>query len=314
MPSNMLTLHEISVKNCKRQPGMVDDLTEDAPILNRCRFKASTHGLWHNAEKLTDVSGPAFVRPDAPLPDMNVSSDLVRVDLSIMGGRMEVPSERARKMGGPVKYFADKQPWILRKCGMDTERAIVFKNWLKAAVDEHAPKVPTLWDAGGTGAGWFVMAVRMCDQTNCGLYDPDQFEQGRIVKMSALYNGAEHYLHGPDYEGVLGFTVVYRGNFGWMNLDARRTISAIVNIDESHKPTPMMIDDMLAQVRAQPGSTMLVTSPRGKIYGVNPYKTENVQLANGDMDAKTRIETWGGIPIVTSHNLTDKIAHVTVKR
>ncbi len=71
-----------------------------------------------------------------------------------------------------------------------------------------------------------------------------------------------------------------------------------------------MIDDMLAQVRSQPGSTYLFCGPRAKIYGINPYKTENVQLVNGDTDAKTRIETWNGISIVTSHNIDDKIAHV----
>lgn len=307
MSDNMLTMHEIAVKMAKKQPEMVDDLTEDSPVLERCKFKAASHKLWHVAEKLTDIKGASFVKPDAPLPEMNVSSDLIHKDLNIMGGVMEVPSERARKLGGPMKYFADKQPFILRKCGMDTERAIVLSNWLKAATVEK-----NLRDAGGKDAGWFILAVRMCDQANYGLFDPDQFDSGRLLKIEFPYNGAEHYLHGADYEGVLGYSVVYRGNFGWMNLDAKRTVSAIVNVDEKSKPTPAMIDDLLADVRAQPGNTMLVTSPRGKIYGINPYKVENVQLANGDTDAKTRIETWGGIPIVTSHNFTEKLDHIQV--
>ena len=29
MSSNMLTLHEIAMKHAKKQPGIVDDLTED---------------------------------------------------------------------------------------------------------------------------------------------------------------------------------------------------------------------------------------------------------------------------------------------
>ncbi len=307
MSSNMLTLHEIAMKYARKQPGMVDDLTEDSPILDRMKWKAATHGLWNVAEKLTGVTGPAFVKPDAPLPDMNVSSDLVHVDLNIMGGVMEVPSERARKLGGPMKYFADKQPTILKKCGMDTEVQIVKKNWLKAAIDEG-----NAIDAGGQSTGWFILAVRFDDQVNVGLYDPQQFDSGRLLKITYPYGGQEHYLHGADYEGVLGYSVVYRGNFGWQILDAKRTCAAIVNIDETHAPTVTQIDSMLAQIRAQPGSTHLITSPMGKIYGINPYKTSHVELTNGDTDAKTKIESWGGIDIIVSHNISEKIANVTV--
>ncbi len=305
--NGMTTLHEIGVRYAKKQPGMVDDLTEDAPILDVVRWKAASHKLWNVAEKLTDITGPGFTKLDAPLPMMNTSSDLVHIDLQAMGGTMEVPTDRAAKLGGPMKYFADKQGVILKKAGMDTERVLVLDNWLKGA-----RSVKNLYDAGGTGKGWFILACRFDEMVNVGLYDPDQFESGRLFKITFPYDGAEHMLHGPGYEGVLGYSVVYRTHFGYQMLDAKRTVAAIVNIDEDHHPTPAMVDDMLAQVRSQPGSTYLFTSPRGKIYGINPYKVENVQLANGDTDAKTRIETWGGIGIITSHNITDKIDHVTV--
>ena len=308
MSQNMVTLHEIAVKHAKKQSGMVDSLTEEAPILQMVKWKAATHGLWNVAEKLTDIEGPAFVRPDAPLPQLSVSSDLVTTDLSVMGGTMEVPTQRAKKFGGPMKYFADKQNYILKKAGMDTERQLVFENWLKGA-----RAVKNLYDAGGAGEGWFLLAVRFDELANVGLYDPDQFDSGRLLKIDFPYSGAEHYLHSPQYEGVLGYSVTYRGNFGYQILDAARTVAAIVNIDETHKPTPTMIDDMLAQVRSKPGTTYIFTSPRGKIYGINPYKVDNVQLINGDKDANTRLEAWAGISIVESHNIAEKLAHITVK-
>ena len=264
----MLTLHEIAVKHAKKQPGMADSLTEEAPILKRVRWKPSTHGLWNVAEKLTDIKGPGFVEPDAPLPYMSASSDLVHTDLHVLGGIIEVPTQRALKFGGAAKYFADRQNHILKKAGMDTEKQLMIHNWLKAATVAKKLK-----DAGGKGQGWFIAAVRFDDLMNVGLYDPDQFDSGRILKISSPYGGAEHYLHGPEHEGVLGFTVAYRANFGWQILDAERTCGAIVNIDETNKPTPAMIDDMLADVRAQPGSTFLFCSPKAKTYGLNPYKS-----------------------------------------
>ncbi len=305
MSTGMMTLHEIAVRHAKKQSGMVDSLTEEAPILDHVRWKAATHGLWNVAEKLTDVEGAAFVEPDAPLPNLSVSTDLVTTDLNVMGGTMEVPTQRAKKFGGPAKYFADKQNYILKKAGMDTERQLVFENWLKGA---KATK--NLYDAGGKGDGFFILAVRFDELSNVGLFDPDQFDSGRLLKIDFPYGGEEHYLHSPRYEGVLGYSVTYRGNFGYQMLDAARTVAAIVNIDEKSKPTPDMIDDMLATVRSQPGSTYLFTSPRGKIYGINPYKVDRVQLANGDADARTQVETWGGVSIVTSHNIAEKIARV----
>lgn len=305
--SQMSTLHEICVARAKKQPGMADSLTEDAPILRVVKWKPSTHGLWNVAEKVTDVNGPAFVEPDAPLPYMSTSTDLVHTDLHVMGGTMEVPSQRALKFGGPSKYFSERQDLILRKAGMDTERQLVINNWLKAAI-----AAKTIKDAGGKGKGWFILAVRFDELNNVGLYDADQFDSGRLLKIESPYGGQEHYLHSPDYEGVLGYSVVYRGNFGWQILDAAKTCAAIVNIDETAAPTVNMIDDMLADVRSQPGSTYLFCSPKAKIYGLNPYKTQNVQLVNGDTDAKTFVETWNGISIVTSHNFTAKHDHIKV--
>lgn len=307
MSRDMLTLHEIALKYAKKQPGIVDDLTEDAPVLKHILWQGSTHGMWNVAEKYTDVDGVGFVKPDTPLPTMQVSSDLVHTDLGILGGKMVVPSDRALSMGGVQKYVADRQSVILRDAGMTAEKQIIFDYWLRAA-----KKDGTLYDAKGTAKGWFILAVRFEKGVNCGLYDPAQFDTGRLLKISFTNDGAEHTIATGEYRGVVGYEVLYRGRFGYQILDPKRTVAAIVNIDETNKPTTAQIDDMIAQVRGTPGSTYLVMSPRAKIHGINPYKTENVQLANNDTDAKTRVETWNGISILTSYNIMDKIEHVTV--
>ena len=307
MSSNLMTMHELAVEFAKKQPGMVDDLLEDAPILEMMQWKAASHGLWNVAERLTDVTGPAFVKPDSPLPSMNTSSDLEHIDLHVLGGVMHVPSMRANMFGGFQKYFADKQPRILKKAGMDTEKQIVLQNWLQAALTDGVKK-----DAGGSGEGWFILAVRFDQDTNIGLYDPNQFGDGRLLKIDFPYDGAEHYLTAPGYEGVLGYSVVYRGNFGWQILDAKRTCAAIVNVTENKAPTEAMIDDLLAEVRAQSSNTYLFMSPKAKIYAINKYKVEKVQLANADSEYKGLVDYWNGIRIVTSYNIQDKIAHVSV--
>ena len=308
MAGNMSTLHEICVEYANKQPGMVDALTEEAPVLTRCKWTPATHSMWNVAEKVTDIEGASFVEPDAPLPRMSASTDLVTTDLFTLGGTMEVPSQRAKKMGGPAKYFAQRQDLLLKHAGMTTETALVLNNWLKGAKAEK-----NLRNAGGKSAGWFLLAVRFDDLSNVGLYDPDQWTSGRFFNIDLPYGGQEHYLHQPGNEGKLGYSITYRSNFGWQMLDAKRTVSAIVNIDESSHPTPDMIDDMLADVRAQPASTIIICSPRGQIHGINPYKKDHVQLTNNDGAVNTMVQTWSGIPIITSHNFNDKQANVSVK-
>ena len=304
----MSTLHEIAVKFARKQAGMADSLTEEAPILKRVRWKPATHGMWNVAEKLTDVRGPGFVEGDAPLPLMHTGSDLIHTDLHVLGGMMEVPTMRAQKFGGAARYFADRQETLLKVAGMTTERQLLLENWLKAA---RAAK--NLKDAGGKGQGWFIVAVRFDELLNVGLFDPDQFDQGRLLKIAPINGGNEYPLDSPEYKGVLGYGVAYRGSFGWQNLDPKLTCAAVVNIDENNAPTVAMIDDLLADVRSQPGSTFLFCSPKAKTYGINPHKVEHVRMTMAEKGVQTMVESWNGIEIVTSHNFNEKMAHVDVK-
>ena len=97
-----------------------------------------------------------------------------------------------------------------------------------------------------------------------------------------------------------------------MTLDAKRTCSATVNVDETHAPTPSQIDDMLTDVRAQPGSTFIFCGPRAKTYGLNPHKREVVQMTSGEKEIKTVVDFWNGVPIVTSYNFSEPMKKVTV--
>ena len=64
MSCNMMTLHEIGMACAKKQPGIIDDLTEDSPILDIIKWKAASHKLWNVAEKLVDIDGPGWTEPD----------------------------------------------------------------------------------------------------------------------------------------------------------------------------------------------------------------------------------------------------------
>lgn len=305
--SRMCTLHELALTYARKQPGMINSIVEDSPIINVCKWKPSTHDYWNVAEKITNIQGPGWVKSDAILPEIKVATDLARTDLYVTGGEMEVPTQHALMMGGHVKYFGDRQDSILKRAGMDLERKFVEDIWLEAAIQSG-----NVQDAGGSADGWYLLAIRFDEDSNVGLYNPKQFKDGTFYEITVPHGGNEHRLYHKEHEGVWGYTIIYRAVIGWQLLVAEKTCAAIVNIDEGHKPTVEQIDMMLADVRAVPGKTYIFCSPRAKILGLNKHKRDNIQIVNSDKDMNTYIEAWNGIQIVPSYNIADKIRHINV--
>ena len=100
------TLKEIAVALSKKQEHYVDFLTNDSPILDNMRFEASSHGLWNAYEEVAKISGAGFIDINQPLPEMEVDSNLKKIDLSILGGEIFVPEDKAAA-GNQSRHFPE---------------------------------------------------------------------------------------------------------------------------------------------------------------------------------------------------------------
>ena len=294
----METLREISVKFAKKQPQQVEYLTEEAPVLDVCKWTPASHSLWNAAERITDIAGPGYVRMNDELPVVGVSSGMEKIDLSILGGEMEVPEDSAVMHGGATAYFAKKTPLVLKKAGNDTELKLFRDNWRQYALDNR-----NVIDAGGTGDGLnSILCVRFDEAGNVGLYNPKQFRQGALLESAFINNGALMRLKHPPYTGVNGFAMQMKGHFGWQLLNPK-SICAIVNIGEGNIPTEIMMDDMITGARGTNRNTYIFCHPRALTHFVNPLKTGKLHIVVQDKALNTTVESWNGIPIVTSYNL-----------
>ncbi len=291
------TLKELSIEFAKKQPEQVDDLTEEAPILGRFKFQVASHAMWNIAEKVTEVTGPAFVDMNAPLGTVDAATKLQKVDLSILGGQMTVPEDTAKVFGGREKYFARKMPSIMKQSGMTTERAILYDNMRQWAIDNNKIRKT----AAGSGAGYTILAVRIEEGANCGLYSPEGFSGGAILDRMHI-NGGNLYDIGS---GVLGYGIRLKSYLGWQ-IVSDRNISAILNVQSGNLPTAMQIDDALADIRAtNSGSTMLLMHERVKNYLTGNYKDGVMKMVPGDKNIDRFVDSWNGVPIVTSYNFYD---------
>jgi len=294
----METLSEISIKHAKKQPQQVEYLTEESPILAATKWTAASHEFWNAAEKITNITGPGYVKMNDALPVVGVSSGLEKIDLNILGGEMEVPQDTAKQFGGAVAYFAKKQALVLKKAGNDTELKLFQDNWRAFAIDNK-----NVIGAGGTGNGLnTILCVRFDEASNVGLYNPNQFKQGALLEVEFLNSGALMRLKHPPYAGTNGYAMQLKGAFGWQIINPK-TVGGIVNINAANKPTEVMMDDMVTNARGTNKNTYIFCHPKALSHYINPLKTGKMLIGVKDKDLDTYLESWHGIPIISSYNL-----------
>lgn len=294
----MQTLKEIAADKAKKRPEMVDYLTEESPILDSLKFIGATHGLWNVEEVLSGIKGASFVDLGAPLPSVDAKTDLKQTYVSVMGGEMEVSVDKAAQFGGPDKYFSRRENAILKQAGMDTEVAIFEKFWRKAALQNDL-----ITKGAATSKCYTIMVVRFDQEINVGIYDPNGFNQGRLLEVTPINGGNKYHLR--SQAGVLGYGVEYRGRFGWQLLAPKKAVHAIVNVNGENLPTLAMLEDAIAEVRGTASNTFIFGHHKILTKTMSAIKKDYLQLSNGDKSLSTAIGDLNGIKLVGSYNMAD---------
>lgn len=158
------TLKELAIALSKKQEHYVDYLTNESPILDNMRFEASTHGLWNAYEEVSKIDGAGFVDINQPLPEMEVDSSLKKIDLSILGGEIFVPEDKAAVIG-VSEYFSKKIPILLKHAGETAEKKIIYDNFIPYAVGNGKAV-----SAGAADKCYSMVAVRFIPGEVTGLY------------------------------------------------------------------------------------------------------------------------------------------------
>lgn len=298
------TFREIGIEYSQKQPEMVDQITEEAPILETIPFEPSSNGLYNVYEELQSVQGAGLVDLDEALPVVSVDTKLDSTSLSVIGGEMFVGEDKARNLGGPEAYFAKKQPAILRQTGSDLEKALMYNSIRAKAISSGGEH---LLDAtGSAGTNYSILAVKWVPGETTGLYDPSGFGNGMLMDIKPLNGGNLSTFSQTTADGrsvnINGYGIRMKSYIG-MQLANDRYVSSIVNIDlaNSKLPTETQIDDLIESVRGQTGgSTWLYMHP--KVYSaLFKYKGDSLELRVSD-DIVRSFVTWNGIPIISSYN------------
>ena len=110
------SFREIAIANSKKQPDMVDQILEQAPILGTIPMQAASHGLWNLFERQGTVTGAGLVDFDGVLAEVSSDTDLEQIDLSILGGKIICGEDKAKKFGGFARAFLRLlEKWRIQK-------------------------------------------------------------------------------------------------------------------------------------------------------------------------------------------------------
>jgi len=292
----MPTLRELSIEYAKKQPTQVNTLLEETPILDIIPFEAASHGLWNVHEEIESITGAGFVEMDQVLPTLAMTSKLIHVDLSIMGGKIYCGEDKAKMFGGKEKYFAHKMPAILGQTGVDTEVAILYNCIRKYCIANSLITKA----AGSSDANYTILFVRFKEGVTGGLYSPEGFKQGAMLDTKPINGGNmfEHYS-----TGVLSYGLRLKGYFGFRMADTK-TVHAIVNFDASNLPTAIQINNAITAVRGNPGNTKIFMHQKA-LDLLYKFKEDDLQTRPMDRDYNLTYDHWGRIPIITSYNFLD---------
>ncbi|WP_320130258.1 hypothetical protein [uncultured Sphaerochaeta sp.] len=293
----MATLREIAAQYAVAQPQQVDDITVNAPVLDIAQFYPTNKGLHHAYEKIESIGEAALVAMDAPLPSADVTTALKTEDLGIMGFKIEAPVDKLADLYGRgtdafASYLADRSPLIIRKSAMSVESQVI------ALMVAYAKEVGNIVSAGGSGQGHAIIMARFTQDNFCGLYDPNGFGQGAMFDTLIRCGGGTYerkadgvICYGADFKSYLDFL-----------LDNPKCIGAIVNIDDTHKPTADMIEDMLADAHAgEDGVTRIITHPKSMKY-IRAIKGNALSMTVNDTNISRAVGSWDQVPITTSYN------------
>jgi hypothetical protein len=279
---------------------LVDNLLEDASMLATAPFKASTHDIANVYEELIDVTGAQNINMDGELTQISRSTKLKTQDLTALGGIMTVGQDKATRMGGAVPYFNNQLPDILKATGQNVDHSLIYDITRKAAIDNG-----NVTSIGGSAANVqnSIVVVKWSRQ-NTGLFSEKMMGNGMVFGMEGLSGGQLHQVKNADGNDIPGYAMMIKTYLGFQMADTRG-VSALVNIDATHKPTTLQIDELLTEARASGGDTALYMHPRvynayiKQLLSDNGVNNTTMNGANSVFDS---FSNWNGIGIVQDWN------------
>jgi hypothetical protein len=297
------TFREIALKMAAKQAALINDFAENALFWAGVPMQPTSDGFKNQFEKVVSIDAlKKLTGLDGALTEVAVETSLGSTDLSVFGGKMTCPQDKASALGGKEAYFENRLKQILPYTAQNFETGLYYNE-----LRPYAKRLGQEVSAGGTTANkqYSMICIQFFPGETTGLYNPKGFGDGKVFE-TFWYNGGN--LYDVDVN-VPGYGMFVKSNFG-IQLEGDKHCASIVNIDLADDgsgghlamPTEIQIDDMLDSVRAMPQNTVILAHPR-VIRATAVLKRAVLQMGPNDDSYPGALSDWDGIPFVGSYNI-----------
>ncbi len=292
------TYAELALKNAPKQGVILDTITEDAPIFSSMPTMVASTEVQNVYQRLKAVTGGNMRAIDAPANMTSADFDLARTDLSIIDGRIEVGADTVEILGGKTAAFGTQAPVIIRETMQNVEAGIIYDNLRAFAIANG-----NYSSAGGSAnTNYSILCVTYGQGENIGLTSPSMMNSGKIFSFSDRMGGNAYDKTLDNGDTIEVYGQQFKTLFG-LQLNNENKLSAICNVDIANSKVPSLeqLDDMVLNARAS-GNSAIYMHPRVKQLLGREYKYSKMQLFNESTGLTKMVDTYEGVPIVTSWN------------
>lgn len=271
----------------------IDTITKDAPIMAFMPMEAANGRFVDTFEVLKSVDGIEQTDLDAPIPEIDLATDIEQLSLNAFSGRIVAGIDKLNLLGVDMaQYASDRLPKHYRRTMEQMEKTWIYNFARAYAIANYAEDNTRVIDFGSANnTNYSIIAVRWETGETTGLFDAQGFGNGKIFE-EIFESGGNAYRDAND-RTVQSMVVKNYVGFKFAN---PLHVAAIVNIDVAAVPT----EDQLGQLIDDTNADALYMHPTLARKISNTYGVDRIQYDAGDTNLGQSFLTYDGIPMITS--------------
>jgi hypothetical protein len=161
----------------------VDTVTKDAPIISNMPVEDASDGFTDTYEIVKEVDGIEQTELDAPIPEIDLSTDIDQISLNSFSGRIVAGIDKLKQLGKTMaEYVTQRLPKHFRKTMEKLEVTWIYNFARAYAITNYqAGDTTRVIDGGGSNdTNYSIIAVRWEQGETTALRDPNGFGDGMI--------------------------------------------------------------------------------------------------------------------------------------
>lgn len=252
------TIYEIANTYVEKQTEIIDPFFKETPLFNSMPVQ-EVSGLYNNVfEIVKDVAVPEVVNLDAPLPKIYANTELGYASIAKVGGRIEIPKDKADALGGKDKVIAKQMPTILNRAGQAFDASFMYNSLKKTALESGS-----YTKCGGEAASsqYSMIGITWSQGENCGLFQP-KLSGAKMFDTYALFGGNLGNISDKAGKDISGWVIEMVLFMGIQLARPNDRLHALVNIDADHIPTADILLDFVDAFDGYTNSSVIYAHPK----------------------------------------------------